>query len=524
MNRISSFFKNIIRISELNSSHYKACLNLFGCILFFLSVLNLSLVIRETSSTKGIIYSTDNDAGRAIQTVQLTRWYNSNHFAPYGNLYFRFAHTIASFSPKLNQPGWSEAENEDIRHHFALTLTSLLSLAALSFLLAYLVLGNFTASLFAGNLLFHITLHDSTWMQFLFRAHPDHLLMLATASASTFTLFYAHNPTEKNFTRSALLWGTATAVKSATILFIPSFLFLFLSEGVNKRTIQKGLRFIGYMLIAYLILGFPQNFGFYKHIKFLLHESKSSRAGDLDSASNYILLLFSQTRWLILSFIPLHLLFGKKERLITLRFLGFVFIAIIVLISRRMLMPETHHPMPFAALILVTAIYLLKLIPPIQFKYKQVVLIVSSLIGLSFLSNYSKVFIEQKEKQLSCREESFQVLTLIKEIQKDSSLLLLREPYFPFETGNEQTKQIWGIDFEDIDNIDPGLFGTKKSFGQQYLIDYPNDPNKTKEEWDRNRDFYKKVLFDNSFTTPEGRVFKKIHEDQCGFMLWQKVD
>jgi hypothetical protein len=519
--RVVNFFKNLIQEAQLKRKHLRFFIAVVSLLFFSTTLIHLSLEIRETSTSKGILYATDNDSGRAIQTAQLSHWYKSNHFAPYGNLYFRIAHTLAKISPANENPGWSQAENEDIRHHFALALTSLFALAILAIFLAYLLLRDVVWSLLVGNVLFHIGIIDQTWTYFIFRAHPDHLLMLFVSFAIYFTLRYSSTLSRRDFILAGLTWGVATATKTVTILFIPSFLFLFFSQGLNKESVKKGLAFIGYMLIAYLIIGFPQNFGFYKHLNFLLHESKSSRMGNMFSIQQFAILIFDQTKFLILAFIPLHLFFGKQEKLLNWRMLGFLGIALLVLFSRRMLMPQTHHPMPFVAMILVVVIFGLKLISPLKFKYKQLLLVVTSLAALILLNDFPKSIADQKKAQLHCRSEIITLLNKVKEMQKDGSQLV-REPYFPFESGNEKTKQVWGIKISDLDKYEAQLFGTKRFFGQQYLTDYPNDPNKTKEEWDRNQAFYKKVLFDDSFTTPAGRKFKKIHEDECGFMLFQE--
>lgn len=520
--RVVEFFRNLASEAGLDKKHLRFFIAALSLIFFATTLIHLSIEIRQTSTSKGILYATDNDSGRAIQTAQLSHWYKSNHFAPYGNFYFRIAHTLAKLSPLNQDPGWTEAENEDIRHHFALALTSLFALAILAIFLVYLLLRDLVWSLLLGNVLFHLGIIDQTWTYFIFRAHPDHLLMLFVAFAIYFTLRYSSTFSRRDFILAGLTWGVATATKTVTILFIPSFLFLFFSQGLNKKSFKTGMAFIGYMLIAYLIIGFPQNFGFYKHINFLLHESKSSRMGNLFSIQQFATLIFDQTKYLILAFIPIHVLFGRQEKLLNWRILGFLGIALVVLFSRRMLMPQTHHPMPFVAMILVVVIFAIKLIPPLKFKYKEALFIVASMTALILLSDFPKSIADQKNAQLSCRPEITSLLQQVKELQKDGSTQLLREPYFPFESGNEKTKQIWGIQIDDLDKYEAQLFGTKRFFGQQYLADYPNDPNKTKEEWDRNQAFYKKVLFENSFTTPAGRNFKKIHEDECGFMLFQE--
>jgi hypothetical protein len=46
-------------------------------VLILTTLLTIIPVFHGTLAPKAIVYSTDNDSSRAIQTAQLTRWYNS---------------------------------------------------------------------------------------------------------------------------------------------------------------------------------------------------------------------------------------------------------------------------------------------------------------------------------------------------------------------------------------------------------------------------------------------------------------
>jgi hypothetical protein len=347
--------------------------------------------------------------------------------------------------------------------------------------------------------------------------------MFSVGVASYFTIQYSSQKSEEYFNFSGLFWGIATAVKTSTTLFIPSFLYLFLSEGLNKDSLRKGIRFIGLMLFAYLIIGFPQNFGFYKHIKFLLSESKNSRTGNIDSMIYYLTLVFDQTKYLILAFIPVHVLFGTRERLMNKKFLIFLFIGFVVLLARRMVVPSSHHPMPFSALVLITAIFTIKLIPTCDFKYKNTALLVLSILGLFLLRNLPESFAYQLNKQTKCRPEAIHMLKLVKEMQKDGSMLG-REPYFPFNSSNKLSYQFWGASLQELDAANISIFGSKRVFGEQFVLEGPQyNMNENALNWKDKQVFYQKVLNDNSFTTPKGMTFNKVLEDQCGFMLWKRV-
>ena len=227
---LKKFYKELEELTELNK--YKSHIFLgISLLIFFANVSSVAGFLYTLRAPKSIVYSNSNDAGRAIQTATLTRWFNSNHFGPYGNLYFRFAHSIAKLSPESVDSSFTAEELTEMDHHFALLLTTLISLALFCFFLSYLVLEDLSLSLLSGNLLLYLALSNATWVYFLFTAHPDHLLVLTIALSSYFTLKYTLTRSQKDFVLSGICWGIATAVKRSTVLFIFSFVYLFLSGG-----------------------------------------------------------------------------------------------------------------------------------------------------------------------------------------------------------------------------------------------------------------------------------------------------
>jgi hypothetical protein len=64
--------------------------------------------------TRAEIFLVDNDASRAIETATKSDWYRSNHFAPYGNFYFREAHTLAQLTAPLTYENLSSKEKNEL--------------------------------------------------------------------------------------------------------------------------------------------------------------------------------------------------------------------------------------------------------------------------------------------------------------------------------------------------------------------------------------------------------------------------
>src|SRR5690606_6002457 len=114
---MKEIIKKAYDISKPGLRHFQLIL---AMVILLTTLFNHVALLSETAASKGVVFSKDNDAGRGIENAIITRWWNSNHFAPYGNLYFRLAHTIAVFSPDPHEPELNATELTEIKHHFAL--------------------------------------------------------------------------------------------------------------------------------------------------------------------------------------------------------------------------------------------------------------------------------------------------------------------------------------------------------------------------------------------------------------------
>lgn len=503
--------------------HQQKIIFAFGLFLLISLLSSFASILHLTIASKSIVFSKDNDAGRGIQTATLSAWYKSNHFAPYGNLNYRVAHTLAVLTPTSVNPDFNLEEKNEAIHHYALLITNLLSLTVFCLFLAFILTERWDYTLLLTPLFLNIAVLNSAWVEFIFRVHPDHMLMLFVGLSCYWTMKYAKSQSEKDFIMAALMWGLATAVKRSTILFIPSFLFLFLSSGVNKQNFKQGLRFIGFMLLSYLVIGFPQNFGFYKHIRFLIHESHNSISADAESLKLYALHTFDQFKYLALAFIPIHLLFGKQEKVWSLKFFIFSLIALVIFLSRQMTSYHHHHPMAYAALILVMIYSGVKSLPTFNFKYRSIILCILVIGIMTFFPTNYRAFSEVYSNQMSCQNEAIETLKEVKKWQLDETRRLIREPMFPFDSSKTITSQMWGIKFADLEDFKAGLVGTKKSFGKVYLGAPPWEYDKDQREfWDEKQKFYQSIQDKNFFMTPTGQRFDKVYENVCGFQLWAK--
>jgi hypothetical protein len=494
-----------------------------GSLLLLTTIINISALLHRTSVPKGILFSVDNDAGRAIQTAQLSRWYNSNHFAPYGNLYFRLAHTIAKLAPVEIVQDLNPTEKDEVVHHFALKLASLFSISILCLLLAWILTRRWEFAIGLSAIFLRCFMHDDILVKYIFRAHPDHMLMLATAVASYFTFQYLNDRSQQNYKLSAIFWGIGFAVKRSLVLFIPSLFVMFLMEGLNKASLIKGLKFAGWMLASYLIIGFPQNFGFVKHINFMLSESHNSVAADSGSVLWYCTLIWNQVKFFLIPILIAHLFWGQHLKRKIRDSLIFVAIAMGVLLARKMMSGSEHHTFPHSGMILVLVVFLVQMLPVVRIKYSEclfaLTLIIISYFHTGNTHAVSKVFVDQN----NCIKESFEFLAIVKREQAGSKIMA-RDPYVPFDSSRpELTRQFWGLTFKSVEESQASLIGTHRPFGMTYLTPPPDFlRTEDKASWPDRTQFYEKFTRDDKVTTPSGKIFERIYGDRCGFEIWKR--
>jgi hypothetical protein len=344
--------------------------------------------------------------------------------------------------------------------------------------------------------------------------------------SSYFTLLYARDNARKNFIVSSLLWGVATAVKRSTILFIPSFIFLFLSRGLKKENFVLGVKFAGYMLFSYLLIGFPQNFGFYKHIRFMYIETYNSAPANWYSIVNYLDLVIAQSKFLVCALLPLQIFFGQKNQLFSWRYLGFTLIAFVVLLSGSMANAHDHHVMPHVAVMLILLVSVLKIVPVPNIRFKYLVFVVVCSVFFIFKSDVYGTLMTRYQYETACLSDSENVLSFVGKIQDESKAKLVRDPYFPFDSSHKDiTVQIWGVSGTVLEEQKAILWGTKRSFNETIIHkDYRPHiyPGMSRDAWNEKINWNTNALSKSQLISPQGKVFEKIYEDKCGFMVWKR--
>ena len=510
---------SLLQTNLVLSDTFKYTSWFFSLMISAFLLISLAVPLYQSSTHPGYVFATDNDGGRAIEVSLSTRWYNSNHFAPYGNLYYRFSQTVADLIPLHNEGNLTSKEARGKSHNFALKIISLFSLFGLGLFVGWALFGfSYVIPLF-GSLFMLVTMQMPMWTEWIFRPHPEHLLNVYISMAVyTFARFLKDKENVRLFIFSALAWGLAVAVKRSTSIFIPGILLLLLFP-FSKKSMLFTLKYIGYMLLAYLVVGFPQNFGFYKHIKFLLYESSLHSLGDFSSISQNLKVVGEQLLYLLPIIVIAAIFSPIKKKLFSKELVAMVLISFIPILMRKMSFPGDHHTMPLAiAVMMVVLIFMLQYLPwRINSHLAAAALLLISIKMIGIPTGY---FALQKS-QTACFNEFDEIMKIVTNKISDQNRFV-KEPYFPsVEKIEKFTTAHWGIDWSKI-SPDVTFLGVTRNNIKNYLHDPPKDYyGKMVERWDEKKRFYNDINNKTIVKSPAGIEFQKVFSGTiCNHELW----
>lgn len=500
----------------------------------------ISGLIHSHSDNQGMTLAGSDDAGTAIAVAIKTKWWNDNTWRPYGPLYYRIVHTIAKIINISDIKGYNASELNEYNHHFILLLVSLISIYLIAFLLAGLITDDYilkaaytliiTSSLLASN---HLS-------RLLFTAHPDYLFCFLMLYGFICLFNLINNPSSKRYYYlTAIIWGLTASTKMSIILFLPSTLFIFHKAPVKKYLLNL-LHFYGLMLCTYFIIGFPQNFIFWKVLKFLNYMRSYSKPIDLPFLKIWLSLTYEQFKMpfifiSILSLIPLKgsKIYDLKKSLI---FLLLCTIPFLLLISRKMTHFYFYYPIPFAIIFLAGfAILLRSLVSKLSFQIPNktwiitLVFIFVCLIG-KFTIGFIPAAIGTEYLALrNCIPERAKAYKIISQHLKEGHKIIL-DPYMPYMASIAAAQINRSYTDKTLNIITPEvkLIGFSSYKGRFTTVTEPSVYVLTyvkadKKDWKDIRDYY--LLFNEKeqTTDPSGTVWKKIYSDKCSQELWEPV-
>jgi hypothetical protein len=500
---------------------------------FMLQLSQLIYYIAHASDSFAVINAFDNDGANAINVTQRSYWITSNGFYAYGSLYFRISHTLEALMTPPAQPGdiaGAEAQTKAV--HFALLLTSVISLTAIGALVAWVWFGFSQATWILGTLCVWVLISSSTWQEFLLRPHPDYLLASGIGFAGLATFYLWLNPENKYRQRvSAWAWGLALAIKMSVILYLP-FVFLTVFLPWRSRMQARVLTYIGHMSAAYFFVGFPQSLNIPKTIKFLIYQSGYSDPPSKESLLDWVNIYGEQiVKPLgLLVALTLALALLAERRGWSMAGPSLLWKAILLgagpytlNMTQKVLPPHAHYAIPVVTVqLILLSLYLThrwEALSNINWRQKALVCL-SVLLWFALKGVVPESLNQRLAAQLHCRPEAREVHKRLADFF-NQGLRLFSDPYMPALPKHDRSRSSWRANKALIKEGDFDVIGLKDEFYSSYLDDgairYVSTYNK---DWYLSREFYKLFAGQERVEDPEIGRWNRVYKDVCGFEIW----
>jgi hypothetical protein len=376
-------------------------------------------------------------------------------------------------------------------------------------------------------------LSADSWTEFLLRAHPDHLFTLVMTAGLALTIRMLQRPEEKVwFPLSAAVWGIAAAVKMTISVAGPGFLLFFIPP-FTRENFKRGLRYLGILLAAYFIIGFPQSIVLGRLFRSIAEISGLSHAVTVASLQHWFV-AFGLQLWRPVLVLALAWMFfdvrkNPLHKISLWRVLGFVLLPFVVLLTKNMLVPADHYVIPFAGMLIYFLGFLLGRLPSLGGWYPNLGRYPVYRAG-AFLALVLMIFGSTPERlqarlqgSLVCREEARRVYDEIVKLYSAGENIWV-DPYVPYVTGapKDRMDMTWDKNWEGYRKNHWTVMALQKGFREKFTAATVNEyTKKDTPDWQATREFYLAFPDSGTMTTPSGDVFKKIYQDRCGHELWK---
>ncbi len=493
-------------------------------LLFALQILNLHSYVVLAVDHQAVVATNDDDAAWNISKTLKTRWWKDNGWVLYGPAYFRLNHSIQYFWGHTADPIPIGAEEtwQRTAHHAILTV-SLLSVAGTALVVARTMVSVWWMSFLLALALTSALLSSPTWCELLLRAHPDHLFTLVIVGALYLTLRMFERMSEPIWAKlAAILWGVSVSVKMTLTLCTPGFVLLFLPR------FRQGWRFLGVMLLAYFLIGFPQTIVLDRPFR-ALAEINGLSAPPNSASMLHWLEVFGLQLWrplltLALASVCLTRARHQIPRASFLRVSAFVLLPFLLLLFKNMLVPADHYAIPFVAMFLLWSAYGLTLVG-LRVSLRPVVRAVIFLaVMLAAWGSTPGAVQTQLTVRLACREPARVVYKKISDYSAAGEKVWV-DPYVPYVTTGDEARMLLGWE-KTWDYYEKGkwtVLALNRGYAQRFTegsepsaytkIDIP--------KWNPVREFYSAFKGGDLARGPHGEVFYKVYQNDCQHEIWE---
>lgn len=502
----------------------------FTGLVLLLQVLNLHSYVVRGVDHQAIVAANDDDAAWNIAKTVKTRWWKDNGWVLYGPFYFRINHSIQYLWGRTADPARvSDHEIWEGTAHHAVMTTSLLALVGVS-----LLVGSAFLPLWWMRFLFAFGLNSAflsnpSWAEMVTRAHPDHLFAFVLVAALWLTAMMFARPSEDVWRRfSACVWGFSVSVKMTLTLCAPGFLLLFVPPWRERQRWLAGVRYLGWMLLGYFLIGFPQTIVLDRPFRDLAMMNGLNVAPTAVSVRHWFELYFQQLWGPLLVLFLAALCFSRREawnlRDGWWRLTAFAGLPFLILLTRNMLQPWDHYPIPFIAmLLLVLGFWLTRL----RFSFERWQCVRAGgffAVVLAVWGSTPGTMQIELEKRLHCREEARVVYQQLLKFY-DSGERVWVDPYVPYLTtaDKQRMEMSWEKTWSGFASGQWTVLALNTAFRHKFSDG--DEPSKYTQAdnpaWKEIREFYLAFQNDQSAQTPAG-VFKRVYVNSCGHEIWRK--
>lgn len=513
-------------------------LQLSFAILFLLAIIvTYSGLLYNYSAPQAILQGFDEDSSYGVETAIKTQWFNHNSSVNYGPLYYRIAKPVGHFVKSNLLAGDLAPEAAQFRNvHFQLMFLNLLSVIGIALLLMRTLTSSWLWSVLGASVLTGAILMNQQRGIFLFMAHPELFASFWVASGVFSLAFWVERKNDlKKLWVSSFVWALATLSKLITILFGPAFLYLFWAVD-SAQFRPRILYFLKWLIIFYLLIGFPQSWDLYGYIKHLMAMNAQSSLVDWNFLSTRWFPLFLADYWRPIVFMAaISFVVPVSKDVFSIatcrKLFVFILLAHLALIAKKTVAPFSWYTFSFVNVGLVVfgfflAIYQRKLqsvwprLEQIRGSYWTpiVFFLVFPLAFPIFPANIENVY----TPSMACRPQADKVRVLING-KAQSGVKVYTDPLVPYDRifPRGQIDSPWSVSWEYIISGDFKVAAFKSGYYNMYL-----EPGAPRITW--LKDVANEVKFYSTFVgqetaiDPNNRRWKKIHQDNCSFEVWER--
>ncbi len=548
MKFIKSIFIRIDQVIRENQIliNYTLCGFLFLGILTQLS--SFSSILQFHADHRSIIGTIDNDSAWGISTAEGTTLINDNHRRSYGPVWYRVNYLMRLWAdnPLLDDQR-NDQQNKEKNIYFTLMLLNLISVYLLAAVLSFVFFDQLRYQLMSTLFIAPALINEKFQATLLIIAKPDHFLSLMVCISFISTaLLIRKNFEDKYLKWTAFFWGATLSTKLTAIPFIPVIMMLmFLSQ--KKEGLHLNKRFLKYLAYSYFLIGFPQNFDFWRNLTYIQDQNRQTSFATGQSLFEWLKVYFDQIFRPGALLILFLILFPLRNRVkdffqknLALQIAVLFLIPFCFMLSRKINEPFFRwYTFPFIStgLILLGGIIAFLVsraetvfIGPWKTKllsHPYTFLILFFCLPWTLPLNSTTLSLVQKEYNV-CRAEAFKTETYVEKAVSNQEYILA-DVYAPYSAKYEGNwvDSSWQMRTELIipnktkwiilkSNYYSGYL-TKEEGGTDGFIAHVKDIEKV-------RSFYRLFWQKEQTLDPYQQSWKKVYSDACGFEVWQREE